>query len=113
MATTGTPGRFEWDQTEQVRRLRVSGEVDISNARHVMDVLNRMGDRDLVIDLTRVDFMDSTGLGMLVELESRAPGDCELVVRPGSQVDRLLRLTGLRDHFTIAESDGDQGSSTV
>lgn len=97
----GSPGRFVWEQTESVRRLVVSGEVDLSNAGHIMGVLTDIGERDLVVDLTDVDFMDSTGIGVLVELKSQAPGECELRVRTGSQIDRLLHLTGLKDHFAV------------
>lgn len=97
----GSPGRFVWEQNEKVRLLRVNGEVDLSNASHIMGVLTDIGRRDLVIDLTAVEFMDSTGIGALVELKSQAPGECELRVRRGSQVDRLLHLTGLKDHFEV------------
>lgn len=94
-------GRFEWEQSGERRLLRVLGEVDLSNARHVLEVLEGLGDRDLVVDLTEVEFMDSTGLGTLVELESKTSGEVKLMVMARSQVDRLLELTGLKTHFDI------------
>lgn len=96
-----SPGRFEWEQSAERRLLRVLGEVDLSNARHVLQVLEGLGDRDLVVDLTGVEFMDSTGLGILVELESETSGEVKLMVLAGSQVDRLLNLTGLKSHFDV------------
>lgn len=96
-----SPGRFEWEQSGGQGVLRVLGEVDLSNARQVLRVLEDLGDRDLVVDLTEVDFMDSTGLGILVELESMITGEVKLMVIARSQVDRLLDLTGLKSHFQV------------
>jgi anti-anti-sigma factor len=93
--------RFEWEQSTDERVVRVLGEVDLSNARSVLRALEDLGERDLVVDLTEVDFMDSTGLGILVELESHAPRRLDLVVASGSQVDRLLELTDLKRHFEV------------
>lgn len=103
-----SPGRFEWEQSGDHRLLRVLGEVDLSNARHVLRVLEGLGDKDLVIDLTEVEFMDSTGLGVLVELESKTSGEVRLMVMARSQVDRLLDLTGLKTHFDIDVISKDQ-----
>lgn len=103
-----SPGRFEWEQSAGERVLRVLGEVDLSNARHVLRALEGLGDKDLVVDLTRVEFIDSTGLGILVELESQTSGEMRLTVQAKSQVDRLLDLTGLKTHFDIDLVDQDQ-----
>src|SRR5690606_14886925 len=94
-------GRFRWEQTESARVLHVLGEVDLSNASQVMRALEDLGDRSLVVDLTEVDFIDSTGLGYLVELQSNSEREVGLKVVAGSQVDRLLELTGLKSAFTV------------
>ena len=78
-----------------------SGEVDLSNASQVMRALEDLGDRSLVVDLTEVDFIDSTGLGYLVELQSSTGRGVGLKVLEGSQVDRLLDLTGLKSVFSV------------
>lgn len=96
-----SPGRFEWEQTDDRRLLRVLGEIDLSNARQVFDLVDDIGDRDIEVDLTQVEFMDSTGLGVLVELESKTTGEVTLTVLERSQVDRLLDLTGLKSHFRV------------
>jgi anti-sigma B factor antagonist len=97
----GSPGHFRWEQTESARVLHVLGEVDLSNASQVMRALEDLGDRSLVVDLTEVDFIDSTGLGYLVELQSNSEREVGLKVVAGSQVDRLLELTGLKSAFTV------------
>ena len=52
---------------------------------------------ELIVDLTHVEFLDSTGLGALIGCNKRAretEGEMRLVVGDG-QILRLLRITGL------------------
>ncbi|MBN9096583.1 MULTISPECIES: STAS domain-containing protein [unclassified Pseudonocardia] len=55
----------------------VSGELDLHTARDLMtsvdDVLTEPGLGGVVIDLTGVSFLGSSGLGTLAELATRAP----------------------------------------
>ena len=65
------------------------------------------GRRDLVVDVSRVDFIDSTGLGVLVGAlkETQAhEGGLELICTQ-SKMLKLLHLTGLDEAFTVHEAD--------
>ena len=67
-----------------------------------MDAAER-GQRELIIDLTRLEFLDSTGLGALIGAHKRAKeggGRVSLVVQEG-QILRLLRITGLLGVFPV------------
>ena len=88
----------------------VGGEIDVYTAPRLRDKITELvgeGHHDLVIDMEGVDFLDSTGLGVLVGglKKVRAhDGSMELIC---SQ-DRLLkifRITGLAKVFTIHESE--------
>lgn len=86
--------------------ITASGEVDLGSAPRLRDLAVRRltsGDRALVLDLTAVDFLDSTGLGTLVAVLKRARalgGDVGLVVsRPG--IRKVFELTGLDAAFAI------------
>lgn len=97
----------------------VLGEIDFSNADEVAQAL-----RDAVVDwspsVLRVDlraatFIDSTGLGALIE-GYRAATEREstfVVVNPTSGFRRVLVVTGLCELFGIPEQDdvADQDSS--
>jgi anti-sigma B factor antagonist len=83
--------------------LVLSGELDIASAPGLERVLDEFGasiPRRLVIDLTDVTFMDSTGLRALLLARQRADGDHELLLRPGPrQVQRVFELSGTLERF--------------
>jgi anti-sigma B factor antagonist len=90
--------------------VEVGGEIDVYTAPKLRDKITELvgeGHHNLVIDMEGVDFLDSTGLGVLVGglKKVRAyDGSMELIC---SQ-DRLLkifRITGLAKVFTIHDSE--------
>lgn len=92
--------------------LRVGGEIDVASAPEfhaaVSDLIGQ-GAKVVIVDMSDVSFIDSTGLGVLVsaEIEMREEGiDLRLVVtRP--QITRLLELTGLDEVFTVLSNTND------
>ncbi|MBI3910537.1 MAG: STAS domain-containing protein [Armatimonadetes bacterium] len=58
---------------------------------------------DLWIDLGRVSFIDSTGLGMLVGIlrEARQRGGAVRLLNASREVRRILQITGLESLFKI------------
>lgn len=84
----------------------VSGEVDVATApsfrQSATEVLDS-GVTKLIIDMTPIDFIDSSGLGVLIGVRKRVEDiNGELVlVAPQRQVNRLFDITGLTDVFTI------------
>lgn len=86
--------------------VHVEGEIDVSSAdrlRETVGVLVSEGRTDLVVDLSGVRFMDSTGLGLLVGVLKRvrtAGGRLVLVVAT-DKLRKVFELTGLTQVFTI------------
>lgn len=93
-------------RAEGVTVLGVGGEVDVHSAPVLSEELNAIlqgGTRWLVIDLNRVEFIDSTGLGVLVggfnkarEQDARFDLACTV-----DRVIKLLRITGLDQVFPV------------
>ncbi len=91
--------------------VRVVGELDLSTAarlcRAIQAATNDRRRPRLMIDLTELEFCDSTGLRALIgavrEVEI-AGGRAALAVTPGGALDRLLELTGLHEFTRIADS---------
>jgi anti-anti-sigma factor len=81
------------------RGCRLSGEVDFTTAGAVQSALLAMilpGGGAVVADLSRITFLDSSGLGALVQAHRTATEqDTRLLVVASEPVRKLLRLTGL------------------
>jgi anti-sigma B factor antagonist len=84
----------------------LTGSLDIATSPTVRATLtsaSERGDHKLIVDLTKVDFLDSTGLGALIGGQRRAKefgGEIRLVAKEG-QILRLLRITGLLKVFAV------------
>jgi anti-sigma B factor antagonist len=84
----------------------LSGSLDLATAPTVRAALieaAERGDHRIVVDLNRVEFLDSTGLGALIGAQRRAKeggGEIRLAV-PDGQILRLLRITGLLKIFGV------------
>ena len=95
-----------------------SGEIDVATAPLLRDRLAELvdaGSRRIVVDLEDVDFIDSTGLGVLVGGVRRArsdDGDLRLVCT-NSRLLKVFEATGLHEVFTIAATMDDAVSSVA
>ena len=89
------------------------GEIDVSSVgafRNALSEAARAGADRLVIDLSEVGFIDSSGLGALLDAHNRLRRDKRqlLVVAPsGTAAAVLLELAGLRGRLSIAETRED------
>ncbi|MGH9016767.1 MAG: STAS domain-containing protein [Acidimicrobiales bacterium] len=93
--------------------LSVGGEVDVASAPELHAHLHRIIEQntsDIIVDTTEVTFIDSTGLGVLVDAEKtmRDTGRQMRLVVNQPQIIRVLELTGLDEVFTIVPSANDE-----
>lgn len=85
--------------------LTLTGPLDgaelLPRTRMARDLLRAPGVHLLVVDIGAIDFVDSSGLGLLVELRQLADDrGAGFVLRSvPRRVSRLLQLTGLLDHL--------------
>ena len=89
--------------------LDVAGEVDLSTApalRSRIDAVVEEGGRRLVVDLSDVSFMDSSGLSVLVTgfKGMREAGGDMTVVCPNAAIAKVFSITGLDRVFPIHPS---------
>lgn len=99
--------------TPQGSRLVLDGEIDAHTApdlgRH-LDPLPGDGG-DVVLDVGAIEFIDSSGLRLIVEAHQRAEADNRRLVvsQPSPAVVRLLEISGLTEHLTIETADQSDG----
>jgi anti-sigma B factor antagonist len=89
----------------------VQGELDIRSAPELRAWLTRAlddGAVNLAVDLSGIDFMDSSGLGVLVGAHKRLArlGGRLRVVGASAAVSRLFTLTGLGRVFDVDDATG-------
>jgi anti-sigma B factor antagonist len=87
----------------------VSGELDLASGPELeseLDQISGPATQLVIIDLRQLDFMDSTGLSILVRAHQRLAGEgCEMSLVKGSQqVQRLLDLTGVAERLRLIDT---------
>jgi anti-sigma B factor antagonist len=97
--------RVEGDQTGL---LTLAGELDVSNVAEAREAARKLlddGSSRLVVDLARVTYMDSSGLGMLVGLLKRLKesGGAMAIAGPVPRVKRVFEITGLHQIFALCD----------
>jgi anti-sigma B factor antagonist len=91
---------------ESLAVVALCGELDVTDAAGVASAFAEVVARrpNIVVDLTRLEFIDCCGLRALAgarEQARRAGGDL-LLTKPQHQVLRMLCLTGLADLFSVS-----------
>lgn len=105
-----SPFRVEVRSDERATVLAITGELDLASSPSLETELKRVFDADntelLILDLSELEFMDSTGLSVLVRAHQRAQeaGARFGLIQGRPQVQRLLSLTGVSERMRIADS---------
>jgi anti-sigma B factor antagonist len=88
---------------------KLRGSLDLATTPTVKAALTEAtdsGPHDIIVDLTQLEFLDSTGLGVLIGAHRRAAehaGSFRLVIGDGP-IARLLNITGLISVFSVYRS---------
>jgi anti-anti-sigma factor len=106
------PGQLSIRETRVrgVHRLTPIGELDLATAPLLESAFDAVfGDDDaemIVVDLTELSFMDSTGINLLVRMHAACEDADRLRVINGSRaVQRVLDVSGVRAHLPIVSSE--------
>jgi anti-anti-sigma factor len=104
--------RVTAEPLEDACLIRAAGEIDLGTVdalRRELDVA-RMEAVTVVLDLSDVTFIDSTGLHLLLKAShSSAVSDWGFfVVRPSEAVHRLIQLSGTADLITMVDPSSER-----
>jgi anti-sigma B factor antagonist len=100
--------RVEVHNADAATVISVSGELDLASSPALEEELERVAQSDaqlVVVDLRNLEFMDSTGLSVLVRAHQRADENGRRLglVNGSQQVQRLLTLTGVADRLMLTD----------
>ncbi|GAB6036403.1 anti-sigma factor antagonist [Fundidesulfovibrio butyratiphilus] len=107
-----------WQPFDGALLCRCKGEITVEMTqglkREVESALEKSGHRALVLDLSEVNFMDSSGIGFLVACNTRmqSMGKTLVLLRPSPQVEKTLNLVQLMSYFTVAKTPEEAASLT-
>ncbi|ONN26974.1 anti-sigma factor antagonist [Thermosipho affectus] len=101
---------FELETKDGISILKITGEIDISNAHNLKkfameNILNK-GNKNCILDLSQMNYIDSSGLGILVSLHKsfKLQGGELVLVKLSDNVKNLFRMTNLDKALNIKNS---------
>jgi len=86
--------------------IELTGELDLDGAPRLEEALREAEAGDaasIVVDLGGLDFIDSTGLRLLVMAAERSPDGRFSLLRGPKQVHRVFEITDLVDRLPFAD----------
>lgn len=98
------PFALSREERQGVAVLTVSGDIDVDTAWELREALTEtLGERDTVVDMSGVEFLDSTGLGVLVAGYRQARNGERRMAIAGAprRVLDILELTRLMTIFAL------------
>jgi anti-sigma B factor antagonist len=101
--------QLEVREHERAVVVAVRGELDIARVQSFADALERAVSSQrpqVVVDLSGLQFIDSSGLAALIKADEEAKGSGKelTVVRGSRQVHQLLELTGFSERLALVDS---------
>ena len=101
---------YETERTDGVATVRIHGDLDMSGTLRLEQELTRLVEQErvkaLTLDLTGVTFIDSTGLGMVINTDqaARQEGFALRLVPGPREVHRVFEMVGLADVLPFGEA---------
>jgi len=93
------------DRLDGALVVHLVGELDLYNAPALRAALAELAAEEpnrVVIDLAQVEFVDSTALGVLIEVRSRLDEPRGfMLAAPGVETHRALQISGLDRHLGV------------
>ncbi len=82
--------------------LTVDGDIEsatLAEIREKVNALSISADKDIFVDMKNVDYIDSSGIGMLIKLykEQKNKGQKVKVINTNSRVSEILSLSSLSE----------------
>jgi len=100
--------QVQTEETADGLLIRLIGEMDMSNVdqarKPILAAMQDQVPRPVVIDLSELEFIDSSGIRLLLEAEAASRADSNRLSFRGvrEEVAQVLRVTGVDEKLSIA-----------
>lgn len=105
---------LSWEKKGTAQLAKYVGEITMEVTSGFKQEVERSLDdaTALVLDLSEVSFMDSSGIGFLVACNTRlqSAGKILVLYQPSTQVRKTLGLVQLMSYFQVADNETELGS---
>lgn len=86
--------------------VNLEGELDVSTADKLKEYLHKLVDEkllDIKINLSNLDYIDSTGLGVMIGILKKIKSENKeiYIINPKSNVKKIFTITGLDKIFKV------------
>ena len=112
-AQNPSPGRYSSGMTAATpleitttdSGLALAGEIDAYTAPALAAAIERCEQSHVLIDMAAVEFVDSSGLRVLIEAHQAAQSADRRIqlANPSSAVSRLLEISGIDDYLNVSD----------
>ena len=105
------PSPFDIDvrRAGDIARVALRGELDLATAPRVEETLAQLAPDEalstIVVDLRELQFLDSTGLRVLIQADAQARRDGQVltIVRGPARISRLFAIAGIEEHLRLVD----------
>lgn len=89
--------------------ISLSGDVDIYSVGEFREVVEKRisnGTPEIILDFSELSYMDSTGIGVLIELRKQTieTGQKLIILNPRQNIKKIMALTGIDNILEIIEN---------
>jgi anti-sigma B factor antagonist len=103
-----SPFEIHTELTGDAARLTLAGELDMATAPRLEEAVAGVlakGARDVIVDLSGLAFVDSSGLRLFITLNDRAAAETWTLglVRPPARLLSLFQITGAEENLPFIE----------
>lgn len=93
-------------ENQECWHVKLIGDVDIASSSQLKEELNQMLneiERSITLDCEELQYIDSTGLGVLIGVLKRVKGKSNdiMIINMHSNISKLLKITGLDKIFVV------------
>ena len=98
--------------------VKLAGRIDVNVETELTGELRNLiaenTDQNFIVDLTNVEYMSSSGLGIFVRIKKELATNDRLLKVTGMQaaVEKIFKVSGMAEHFSI-EADIETAKKTM
>lgn len=94
---------------EKTSMVSIKGEIDIYSIEKFREIIEekiRTQAPEIILDCSELSYMDSTGMGVLIELRNKTKemGQKIIMINPRPNIKKLLSLTGVDKIIEIVDN---------